>query len=140
MVKLGGDIALSIKFLKLLGNLLCLPFFDRTNDKSIKKGTNFPKKGTPTPQFLSQHHSQTVSPQPLTTEKSSLHDKTLEKSSNSIAQAGRFKAAGGIGGGGGLADRSQGEDRPGLSLPEVKGADSRSRGSYRPGRNLILKQ
>ncbi|RUS70361.1 hypothetical protein EGW08_021875, partial [Elysia chlorotica] len=94
-----------------------LRWLTRNNDKPIKKGSNFSKKGTPTPQFLSQHHSQTVSPQPLTTEKSSLHDKALEKTPNPISQAGRFKAAGG------LADRGSLEDRPGLSLPEVKGAD-----------------
>lgn len=87
----------------------------RTNDKPLKKGANFPKKGTPTPQFLSQHHSQAASPQPLTTEKSSLHDKSLEKTANAMTQPGRFKVAGG--------DRGQMEERPGLSLPEVKGAD-----------------
>ncbi|GFO18605.1 cyclin-dependent kinase-like 2 [Plakobranchus ocellatus] len=85
-----------------------------------RTGGNFPKKGTPTPQFLSQHHSHTVSPQPLTTEKSSLHEKTLEKGvPGSMAQGGRFKVPGGST----LADRGHPEDKPGLSLPEVKGAD-----------------
>ncbi|XP_005095371.1 cyclin-dependent kinase-like 2 isoform X2 [Aplysia californica] len=77
----------------------------RSNDKGVKKITGFPKKTTPTPHH--SHHSTTISPQPMLSEKSSLHDKSLEKNKYKVSTSG---------------DRSH-EERPSLSLPEVKGAD-----------------
>ena len=45
---------------------------NRVNDKLVKKQTNY-KKSMP------NHHSVVLSPQPLQSEKSHLHDKSLEK-------------------------------------------------------------
>ncbi|XP_041365004.1 cyclin-dependent kinase-like 2 isoform X2 [Gigantopelta aegis] len=71
----------------------------RVNDKVVKKTTTtFPKKAAST-----NHHSLTISPQPLQSEKSSMHEKTLNPA--------RQKNA----------DKK--EEKPALSFPEVKGAE-----------------
>lgn len=67
-------------------------------DKGLKKTGSFPKKN--------QNHINTISPQPLHTEKSSLHDKSLHP------DKGKFHSP---------ERATRGDDR-GLSLPEVKGA------------------
>ena len=72
----------------------------------MKKLTGLPKKSTPTP----HHHSSTISPQPMLSEKSSLHDKSIDKSKHKSITPGSDKYY---------------DERPGLSLPEVKGADSK---------------
>ncbi|KAK7506538.1 hypothetical protein BaRGS_00002013 [Batillaria attramentaria] len=73
-------------------------------DKGVKKITSFPKKTT-------QGHTSTISPQPLHTEKSSLHDKSLLSDSK-----GKYRSP------------ERGLRSEGVSLPEVKGAaDASSR-------------
>ena len=84
----------------LMDSFFLLTF--RTNEKQTKKIAGFSKKSTPPSH--SSHHSTTISPQPMLTEKSSLHEKSLEKS--------KYKSV-------------TPDERPGLSLPEVKGADGR---------------
>ncbi|ESO84232.1 hypothetical protein LOTGIDRAFT_155568, partial [Lottia gigantea] len=83
----------------------------RINDKAVKKSSssNFKK---PSP---SNHHSVSISPQPLQTEKSSLHDKLTHYDSTKTSKKNGEK---------GLL--SFPEVR-GLSLPEVKGAEAKTK-------------
>jgi len=74
----------------------------RVSDKVVKKTTSnaFTKKAS-----LTNHHSNTISPQPLQSERSYLHDKVLEK----------------------VKSRSPDKkEKEGLSLPELKGAEGKA--------------
>ncbi|XP_064603887.1 cyclin-dependent kinase-like 2 isoform X2 [Liolophura sinensis] len=81
----------------------------RVNDKSSKKSTNgnhthYSKKGPPP-----NHHSVSISPQPLQSEKSSLHDKANQYDKSTPT---RWKGG------------KEPEKKDVFSLPEVKGAEA----------------
>ncbi|XP_059174504.1 cyclin-dependent kinase-like 4 isoform X2 [Physella acuta] len=81
-----------------------------SNEKLVKKVSPFAKKSNPVPGFRN-------SPQPIVLEKSCLHDKSLEKSRYKNSSFNEKH----------LEDRQsvekQHDDRLGVCLPEVKGAD-----------------
>lgn len=76
----------------------------RVNDKMSKKQTNFKTKNPP------NHHSVLISPQPLQSEKSHLHDKSLEKLRTQKRETTMFE--------------SMRRDKEMISFPEVRGAEA----------------
>ncbi|XP_060595266.1 cyclin-dependent kinase-like 2 isoform X17 [Ruditapes philippinarum] len=74
------------------------------NDKMSKKQSNFKSKNTP------NHHSVLISPQPLQSEKSHLHDKSLEKLRTQKRETTMFE--------------TMRRDKEMISFPEVRGAEA----------------
>ncbi|XP_052768462.1 cyclin-dependent kinase-like 2 isoform X2 [Mya arenaria] len=78
--------------------------FSKVNDKMLKKQANY-KKAPP------NHHSVLISPQPLQSEKSHLHDKSLEKLRTQKRETTLFDVR---------------RDKEMISFPEVRGAEASS--------------
>ncbi|KAH3866369.1 hypothetical protein DPMN_029431, partial [Dreissena polymorpha] len=76
--------------------------FSKVNDKMVKKQSNY-KKAAP------NHHSVVISPQPLQSEKSHLHDKSLEKLRTQKRETTMFDTR---------------RDKEVISFPEVRGAEA----------------
>ncbi|XP_060595269.1 cyclin-dependent kinase-like 2 isoform X20 [Ruditapes philippinarum] len=81
-----------------------IPSLSRVNDKMSKKQSNFKSKNTP------NHHSVLISPQPLQSEKSHLHDKSLEKLRTQKRETTMFE--------------TMRRDKEMISFPEVRGAEA----------------
>ncbi|XP_052265731.1 cyclin-dependent kinase-like 2 isoform X2 [Dreissena polymorpha] len=79
-----------------------IPSLSRVNDKMVKKQSNY-KKAAP------NHHSVVISPQPLQSEKSHLHDKSLEKLRTQKRETTMFDTR---------------RDKEVISFPEVRGAEA----------------
>ncbi|XP_060595253.1 cyclin-dependent kinase-like 2 isoform X5 [Ruditapes philippinarum] len=77
---------------------------NQVNDKMSKKQSNFKSKNTP------NHHSVLISPQPLQSEKSHLHDKSLEKLRTQKRETTMFE--------------TMRRDKEMISFPEVRGAEA----------------
>ncbi|WAQ96149.1 CDKL2-like protein, partial [Mya arenaria] len=84
-----------------MNNTPTIPSLTRVNDKMLKKQANY-KKAPP------NHHSVLISPQPLQSEKSHLHDKSLEKLRTQKRETTLFDVR---------------RDKEMISFPEVRGAE-----------------